>query len=224
MPDLTREGPVAVLHLGDDENRFSPAWIDEVDRLLDQVLDGTDSSGLVTVADGRFWSNGLDIAWIAAHPDQLEDYLGRVHALLARFLTCPVPTAAAVSGHAFGAGAMLALAHDWRFMRADRGFLCLPEVDLGISFSAGMLAVLTAKLTPAQATDLLLTGRRFGGGEAQAAGLVLAAVPQPELQSRAVAHVQQLAGKPASALGPIKRDLYAAAVAALGGDLARVPA
>ena len=67
-------------------------------------------------------------------------YVGRVQGMLARFLTLPVPTAAAVVGHAFGAGAMLALAHDFRVMRADRGYFCFPEVDIRIPFTPGMAA------------------------------------------------------------------------------------
>jgi len=47
-----------------------------------------------------------------------------VHELFARLLTFGVPVVAALNGHAFGAGAMLALACDERTMRADRGWLC----------------------------------------------------------------------------------------------------
>lgn len=216
MPQLTRSGPLSVLHLGSDENRLSPAWLGEVTHLLDAARDDEGSTGLVTVAEGKFWCNGLDVDWIGEHPDQLAEYLESVHALLGRFLAFPAPTVAAVSGHAFGAGAMLALAHDWRVMRSDRGFLCLPEVDLGLPFTEGMLALLTAKLTPAQATDTLLTGQRFGGIDACTAGLVTAAVDEGEVRARASALVQQYAGKPRGAVATIKRDLYAPALLALG--------
>ena len=64
----------------------------------------------------------------------------RVHELLARLLEIGVPTVAAIQGHAFAAGAMLALAHDERVMRADRGWSCLPEVDINIPFTPGMSA------------------------------------------------------------------------------------
>ena len=35
-------------------------------------------------------------------------------------------------------GSMLAMAHDWRVMRADRGSFCFPEVDIRLAFTPGM--------------------------------------------------------------------------------------
>ena len=215
MPHLSQHDGVWLLDLGDGENRFSPSWIDTALALLDDAATGAPDRGLVTVATGKFWSNGLDVDWIGRHPERLAEYLTTVERLLGRVLRYPAPTAAAVQGHAFGAGAMLALAHDWRFMRADRGYLCLPEVDLGLPFNPGMLALLQAKLTPAQATELMITGRRLGGDQAQAAGVVTKAVDEPSLRSAAIGCVHAHAAKPAGAVGRIKQDLYAPALALL---------
>ena len=125
----TRHDTVTVLNLGDDENRFSPDWLDRVDAALDEIEAG-EPTALVTVANGKFYSNGLDLQWLSANGEKAQWYVDRVHGLFARVLTLPVPTIAAINGHAFGAGAMLALAHDFRVMRTDRGFFCLPEVDI----------------------------------------------------------------------------------------------
>ena len=87
----------------------------------------------------------------------------RLHELLARVLELDVPTVAALQGHAFAAGAMLALAHDQRVMRADRGFFCLPEVDIRIPFTRGMNALIAARLRGDAAHEAMTTGRRYGG-------------------------------------------------------------
>ncbi len=110
---LTYEDKIAVLDLGADENRFSPDFLDEIHGHLDEVV-GAGAQGLVTTGGGKFYSNGLDLDWLAANGEQTQWYVGRVQGMLARILTLPVPTAAALVGHAFGAGAMLALAHDFR--------------------------------------------------------------------------------------------------------------
>jgi enoyl-CoA hydratase/carnithine racemase len=130
-------------------------------------------------------------------------------------LAFPAPTVAAIPGHAFAAGAMFALAHDFRVMRVDRGFFCLPEVDIDIPFTPGMAALIQGKLTPATAVEAMTTGRRFGGADARVAGLVDEAVPETEVLSTALARVRPLAGKNPQTLAAIKTQMYTGQLAAL---------
>ena len=190
-------------------------WLMSISALLDEISNQPAPRALVTVARGKFYSNGLDLDWVLAHPDQKGAYVADVQVLLARVLALPMPTAAAVTGHAFGAGAMLATAHDWRVMRADRGYYCFPEVDIRIPFTAGMAALIQAKLTPATAVTAMTTGRRYGGPEALAAGLVDLAVPDAEVLTKAMELIRPLAGKDPGTLGAIKATMYAPAIAAL---------
>ncbi|MBU2694426.1 enoyl-CoA hydratase-related protein [Pimelobacter sp. 30-1] len=213
MTSLTQHDGVHVLRLGTTENRFTADLLTTIEEALDQVVAAP--APLVTVAEGKFFSNGLDLDWVLANPDELGPYSARVEVLLARFLTLPVPTVAAVNGHAFGAGAMLAMAHDWRVMRADRGYFCFPEVDIRIPFTPGMAALIQAKLTPRAALDAMATGHRYGGAEAEAAGLVDATATEDRLLADAVARVAPLAGKDAPTLGAIKATMYADAARAL---------
>jgi len=215
MPALTGRDGVHVLHLGEDENVLSPDWLAEVEDALDEVV--ASPAPLVTVGAGKHYSNGLDLPWLGEHPDELAAYSARVQRLLARMLTLPVPTVAAVNGHAFGAGAMLALAHDWRVMRTDRGYLCLPEVDIQIPFTPGMAALVQAKLTPRAAVDAMTTGRRYAGPQAVEAGIVDATAAEDDVLDRAVGQVAELAGKHAETLGRIKTTMYADVVARLNG-------
>jgi Delta3-Delta2-enoyl-CoA isomerase len=209
---------IAVLNLGDDENRFSPDWLTTVYGFLDRIESG-EAKALVTTGSGKFYSNGLDLDWLAAHSDQGDWYIDQVHQLLARVLVAPVPTVAAVNGHAFGAGSMLGIAHDFRVMRVDRGYFCFPEVDIHIPFSPGMAALIQAKLTPGAAVEAMTTGRRYGGADAEAIGLVTATAPQGEVTSAAVDLATALKGKDPGTLLAIKSTMFASVTAALRGTV-----
>jgi enoyl-CoA hydratase/carnithine racemase len=213
MPTLNRDDDVYVLDLGDGENRFHPDWLAEMTAVLDEVE--KEPAPLVTTASGKIYSNGLDLDWVGQHGDQLQAYVGQVHGLLARMLAFPAPTVAAIPGHAFAAGAMLALAHDFRVMRADRGFFCLPEVDINIPFTPGMGALIQSKLTPATAHEAMTTGRRYGGADAAAAGLVDEAALLEDVLPNGITRARALIGKNPQTLAAIKTQMYQKALEAL---------
>lgn len=215
MPSLYTGGPVWTLDLGADENRFSPGWLDVTEDLLARVDQASEPFGLVVSGTGKFFTNGLDLEWVMAHPQDFPTYAARVQAMLARVLTLPVPTVAAVNGHAFGAGAMLALACDFRVMREDRGYWCLPEADIKIPFTRGMSALIQAKLTPQAAVASMTTGRRFGGRDATAYGIVDGVATEADLPDVAAGIVGPLAGKDRTTLSTIKARMYAGVVEAL---------
>ena len=215
MPTLTRTGDVFVLDLGDTENRFHPDWLTELTVALDQVAAADGPRALVTAATGKFWSNGLDLAWVAEHREQVPAYTIAVQEVFARVLELPVPTVAALQGHTFAAGAMFALAHDFRVMRVDRGFFCLPEVDIKIPFSTGMSALIQARLSPQVAHEAMTTGRRYGGAQALAAGVVDAVAEDGEVLAAAIERAAALAGKAAPVLATIRKRMYAPVLTAL---------
>ncbi len=110
---------------------------------------------------------------------------------------------------------MLALAHDYRIMRADRGFFCLPEVDIKIPLAPGMRALIQSRLSSNVFRYLILTGARVGGSEAKEKGIVDEAVPPDQVLPRAVARAAVLAGKDRRIYGNLKRGMYAEALALL---------
>jgi len=213
MPTLKRDDDVYVLDLGDGENRFHPDWLTAVNGALDEVEQSP--APLVTTASGRIYSNGLDLDWLGQHGDQLLTYVAEVQGLLARMLAFPVPTVAAIPGHVFAAGAMFALAHDFRVMRADRGFFCLPEVDINIPFTPGMAALIQGKLLPATAHEAMTTGRRYGGSDALAKAVVDDAVPEEDVLPKALERARALTGKNPQTLAAIKNQMYVGPLAAL---------
>jgi enoyl-CoA hydratase/carnithine racemase len=209
VPTLDRQNDVFVLDLGDGENRLHPDWIAAVHAALDEVAQAGNSGALVTAATGKFFSNGLALDWLGTHPDRSEEYLVSVHELFARFLALPLITVAALNGHSFAAGAMLSLAHDYRVMRSDRGYWCLPEAELNMPFTRGMSALIQARLAPQVAHEAMTTARRYGGADAAAAGIVDRAVDENAVRATAIELAEAQVSKAGDTLGLIKARMYA---------------
>ncbi|CAM6033465.1 unnamed protein product [Sphagnum compactum] len=162
---------------GDGEHRFTPSYISEILAALDEVEKDPQAAALVTTGEGRFYSNGLSLSLVNKTSRENLELLDTFHDLLKKMLTYPVPTVAAVSGHAVAGGCMFALAHDYSVMRSDKGYMFLSEVDIGLSFTPGMLALIACKLPVRTYHIAALLGHRYTGKTAEEAGMVHAARP-----------------------------------------------
>jgi enoyl-CoA hydratase/carnithine racemase len=205
--ETTRAGDVFVLKMTAGENRFNPEMLAAFDAALSEV-EATEGTAAVITGDGKFFSNGLDLEWMGANPEQIGAVVNGLQALYGRLLAFPAAVVAAMNGHTFAGGGMLALACDQRVMREDRGFFCLPEVDINIPFSEGMSALVQAKLTPQVAHEVMLTGRRYGGADAVRTGIVDLAVPEGAVLPEAIGLAQALASKNRDTVGTIKKTMY----------------
>jgi Delta3-Delta2-enoyl-CoA isomerase len=215
--ELDRDGSVFVLRMQGGENRFSMEWLDEVNAALDRVETTAGAAALVTTGDGKFYSNGMDLDWLATAPQRAGEYLTAIYHVLGRVLSFPAVTVAAVNGHAFGGGAQLAVAHDFVVMRSDRGYWCMPEADLGLALTAEYTSLLRAKLPGRTLQEALVSGRRYGGPDALAAGIVHKVASADQVVAQAVELAAELAGKDRRTLAEHKRLLYGEAIKALLG-------
>jgi enoyl-CoA hydratase/carnithine racemase len=212
---LERSDAVRVLDLGSGYNRINPDWIATVSAAIDEVEAAPAPRALVTTASGKYYSLGLDLEWMAANRDGVSGLVESMHTLFARLLQLPLPTVAAVRGHAMAGGGLFALAHDHRVMREDRGYFWLPEVDGGIAFSPGLTDLARARLAPQTAHDALAAGRRYTGQEALEERIVDALAPADEVLPKAVSIAQEVSAKPPDAYGTIKVRLYRHVLASL---------
>jgi enoyl-CoA hydratase/carnithine racemase len=219
---LDRRGDVFVLTLCDGENRFNPDTVAAIQSALDEVEQSTGRAALVSTGEGKFFSNGLALEWMmqgnSEDPGRSHRTLEAVYALLARVLTFPLPTVAAVNGHWFGAGALFGLAHDRRVVRSDRGWFCMPEAALGVGIAMPLLEVLRATLPPPALRDVSVTARRVSASEASAAGFVEEVADGDEVVARAVKWAEAHASAERHAIADIKSVMYGATVAILRGD------
>ncbi len=219
MIDLGRDGDVFVLRMDAGENRFLPDFIAAWHAALDEVEKAAAPKALVTIGSGKFYSNGLDVEYMMKCGD-IDAYVSSVLAIMKRVLVFPAYTVAAVNGHAFGAGAQVALAHDARVMRTGRGFFCMPEIDMKAHLHPGMTALIQARLPHQSAHELIVTGMRYPAERALERRIVDRAVSEQELLPAAVAMAAEWAAKADPAMSALKRGLYPRVLEAFSARLA----
>ncbi len=214
--EVQRLGDVAVVRMVDGENRFNRASIDRWHQVLGE-LEATDGPlAVVLTGTGKFFSNGLDLDWFGEHPDLAGGVVTDVHRLFGRLLLLPAYTVAAMNGHAFAGGAMLSCACDVRVMRDDRGYWCLPEVDLGLPLTVPMQQVVSVRLPRAAAYDAIMTGRRYTATEAHAIGIVDHVAAEDRVLDLAVELAAVMAPKDRSVIAEHKRLLFGEVAATCG--------
>lgn len=176
-------GKVALVTLNNAENRQNPAFaramLDAIDRA---EADKSIKAMVITSSDEKNWSQGVDLGFLnealkEQRHDDIKGFMYDMNAVFSRLLLAPFPVIAAITGHAFGNGAMLACTCDFRFMRSDRGYFCFPEVDISIPFLPGMISFVKTAVPYHLFNNMKLTGRRVAAEELAAQHVIEAACP-----------------------------------------------
>lgn len=195
MINLEKRNNIFVLTLDDGENRWNTSFVRVLGEAVDEVEASVGAAALVTTASSpKFFSNGLDLEWIKTASDQdRAAFTPEFMALMGRFITLSIPSVCAINGHAFGAGFMLALCHDVRFMRRDRGFVCANEIEIGMVIPDPELALFKHKLPANVFFETVQLARRWTGTDAAAAGIVSEVYDPSELLPKAIEKAESLA-------------------------------
>ena len=173
-------------------NTIGAAWLNAIEGLLDAL---GDSRGLVISGSGRFFSTGLDLVEVhALDRAAMTAFINRFDDLLLRLMTLPMPTVAAINGHAVAGGLLVALACDVRLAAAGDYRIGINTLALGIPLPmVGLLAVKRA--IPADKQHEVLAEGVMLDPQA-AAELGLARLAKGDLIDEAVATVLHLSRSP----------------------------
>src|SRR5262249_19605191 len=135
-----RDGKLLVVTISRGKaNALNSAVVEELHLVLDDAEESADVRGVVVASDRpKFFSAGFDVVEVFSYDrETMRVFFGRFMDLYERMLRFPKPVVAAVTGHAYAGGAVLALACDARVMsRGDFGF-ALNEINLGIVLPPG---------------------------------------------------------------------------------------
>jgi enoyl-CoA hydratase/carnithine racemase len=189
---------IAVLAMNNGENRLNLNFLKAMLKALDDIENKSRANALVVKAtDEKIWCNGLDLDWLARgipkRDPSIEEFFDMQDRFFRRVTLYPMLTVAALTGHAFAGGAVLACCFDFIFMRSDRGFFCLPEVDLRIPFMPYMDALIKRALPMQTVIEGQLTGKRFTATELENLQIIRkACLSTDETVKEAIAYAKTL--------------------------------
>lgn len=198
MVEYALDGKIAVVTMNNGENRLNTPFLTEYLRVLDEIEHDTEANVLVVrSAHEKIFSNGIDLEWLVPFINSNDmktskEFIYKLMELYRRILMFPMPTIAAITGHAFAGGAIMVCYFDYRFMRSDRGFLCFPEVDLGIPFIPGMIAAMKNAIPPYKLREMIYEGKRLPGEECVKHNIVQKACPLENLMDEVMAFARTL--------------------------------
>jgi enoyl-CoA hydratase len=169
---------------------------------LGSLAEDRSCRAIVLTGAGRGFCAGLDLHGYGDAPgtdgsDPARDRLAsqtHMSRLILRLRATPQPVIAAVNGPAAGFGLALALGSDIRYAARSAVFRVI-FVNVGVSnCDMGVSWLLPRLIGASRSHELMLTGRRVGGEEAERIGLVAEVVDDGEVVSRALEAADQIAG------------------------------
>ena len=218
MIELDKQGEIYVATMNNEQNAICPEWQARMQEIL-SVMESDHGAGTALVLTGqeKFFSNGLNLE-VLMQLDKagMMEFGKNMVDIYQRLLLLPFPTVAAVNGHAFAAGAFIAMCCDYRIMREDRGWISISEVDAGVPLEDPMMDILRGKVPPASARDAILTGKRYAADEAIAAGFADGKASMEGLLAASLELAAQLATKEPGIFKTIKQSYYGAMARRLG--------
>jgi len=214
---LARDRGIVTLAFNRPETRNSmtPEMGEEVIRAVNEIRADTDVRVVVLTGTGKAFSSGGNLSMIAQDTGArlgggAPSMLGSPREFYDRFLAIrnlPVPTIAAINGHAIGAGLCIALACDLRIAAADAK-MGMTFTKLGLHPGMGATYFLPRLIGTARACELVFTGRVFDAAEAERLGVINRAVPREQFEPTVRALAQEIAAAAPIAVRLVKKSIH----------------
>lgn len=173
------------LNRPDIRNAFNEVMISEVIKAFKEVSVRADIQVIILRGKGKAFCAGADLNWMRdvakySYQDNLRESL-QLSECFNTIYTCPLPTVAVVHGAAIGGANGLLAACDIAICDDDTVF-SLSEVKIGI-VPACISPFVIKRVGEYGSKELMLTGRRISGKEAEWFRLVNKSMPSIEIDS-----------------------------------------
>jgi 4-carboxy-3-alkylbut-2-enoyl-[acp] decarboxylase len=203
------EHVVSVRIATSDEPHIGPAWVDGLSSVLAALADRESVRAIILEGDAPYFSAGASRALLveSGRRAAIPDYAARaVHAIL----DVPVPTIAAVAGHAIGGGLLLALWCDVAFL-AEESLYGANFMRLGFTPGMGATHLIPEVFGPCLGRELLFSGRLVTGREIRDAHCPLshAVSPRATVLERALSIAREFTDATRASLVQLEQILAA---------------
>lgn len=202
---LEDHGKVALLRLNNGvTNAIGPQLLQDIAAAAAAIRKGF--NGLVLAGGHKFFSIGLDLPQLLSFDrTQMAEFLKNFNQVVLDLYSLPLPAACAITGHATAGGAILALTCDFRLAAAGRTLIGFNEINIGVPVPYLADLMLRQLVGDRAATAMLYGGEFLDPPAARAIGLVDDIADKEQVESRAVAKIDQLASKAQPAFATMKQ-------------------
>jgi enoyl-CoA hydratase/carnithine racemase len=214
MIEIEEKGTVRIMRMNNGkDNRFNIDFVAALNDALDEIENDAGAKAVVvTAAQEKYFSNGIDLEWVMKNgAGAMAGFFPGFLKVLDRFLMFPKPIVAAINGHAFAGGFFFSMTADYRIMRDDKGWMCANEIDLGFPLCKGLLILPTYSLGNRLAERVVMTGERFTAPQALGLGIIDETAAPDTLIDKAVEKATFLGMKNPEKYAEFKRDMRAGA-------------
>jgi len=198
---------VAVIKMNNPPiNALTPAFLDDFNRVFKLIEDSDDARAVLIASKCvDFFSVGDDVTKLKEIDEDLIALQPKAQEMMNKLETIPLPTIAAINGHALGGGLELALCCDFRFMGEDSGVVGLPEVRLGMIPAFGGTQRLPQIIGKTRAIEMMMKGLQIKPQEAKNIGLINDVFHKEKLYEKSFNYAKRLARQATGAIAKIKQ-------------------
>ncbi len=205
--DLEITENVAVIKMNNPPiNALTPAFLDDFNKIFEFIRDA-DKTRAVLIASQcpDFFSVGDDVTKLKEIDKELIALQPKAQEMMNNLAAIPLPTVAAINGHALGGGLELVLCCDFRFMGENSGLMGLPEVRLGMIPAFGGTQRLPQIIGKAKAMEMMIKGLQIKPQQAKEIGLINDVFSKEELYEKSLNYAKRLARQATGAIAKIKQ-------------------
>ena len=184
-------GIVIVTMTSNPVNMQNPAFFSDLNETFDVIENDYAHQPVVLTGSGRTFSAGIDFEYSfklfeRGDADEIRNWYADFRDSMLRVMKHPSLTIAALNGHAFAGGLILALACDERIAGPAATRFALNEVLIGIPMPMAYNELIAHRVGVRAATDAILTGREFGRDEAIRLGFLTAECHEEDVVEQAI--------------------------------------